>query len=230
MTQSTKDTAWETEIGLPSDFDAVISNPRFGEREEYVAKIQESSANVEAKMLLIDLVDDSGEIVATQGYTIGKDWIVSGDGLNISHPKRKNVVTATLYGQLQNRVVKELAVNMDEFGVPTSAISWNGLKFHWMIEEHVTVGGPPARGLMPTEFLGKQTGGVTPRPAVTKVADKGTVDGVLEKQLVDKMAEFTDVKQFQLAAIKMPGVAANDPLMASVLDEGPGGFWATHQG
>ncbi|GAH65851.1 unnamed protein product, partial [marine sediment metagenome] len=43
------------------------------------------------------------------------------------------------------------------------------------------------------------------------------------------LAQSNDVKAFQLAAMKVAAVVANDALMASVLDEGASGFWATHQ-
>lgn len=227
VTEERKETSWETEIGLPNDIDAWITNPRFGEREEYAAKVVAATPGAAALMFLIDLVDEGEELVATQGFSIGKDWIPSDDGLTISHPKRKNVVTTSMYGQLQNRVVGDLKVDMDQYGLPTQAMSWDRLGFHWMLLEHETIKGEKKSGLMPVEFLGKKEGAVTKVPAKTK-ARPAAVAG-LESKLVDLMAEYTDVRKFQLAAIRMPEVAANDELMASVLDEGPDGFWATHQ-
>ncbi len=225
MVTEEKTTAWETETGLPNDFDGWITNPRFGQREEYASKVQETSPEASTSMLLFDLADENGQVVANQGYTIGKDWVVSDDGLSISHPKRKNVVTATMYGALQNRVVGPLKVDMDKHGKPTEAMSWNGLGFHWMLEEHATVGGSLATGLMPVEFLSKKDVGT---PSASAAPAKPAVPADLEKQLIDLKAEHTDIKAFQLAAIKIPAVSGNDELMASVLDEGPGGFWSTH--
>lgn len=227
-----KETAWETETGLPNDVDVWIANPRFGEKEEYSSKVAEASSMAAAPiMFLMDLVDKKNELVGTQGYSIGTGWEVSEDGLEITHPKRKNVVGSSMYGMLQRRVVKELGVDMDQYGLPTKAMSWDKLGFHMMLEEHAVVGGGTGSSLMPVTFLGKREdgGGPTPSPAGTTKLREATVLSELELKLVDLMAEHTEVKTFQLAAIKMPGVSANDELMASVLDEGPDGFWAKNR-
>lgn len=224
MTTEQKTAAWETETGLPNDIDAWITKPHFGLKDEYAEAVQ--AAGGEGTMFIIDLVDANGEIQGSQGYSIGTGWIVSDDGLSISHPKRHNVVGGTLYGQLQNRVVKELRVPMGDYGLPTEAKSWDALGFHWMQQLHTTVAGPDKPGLMPTEFLGKKEGGVTPKPAVATVT--AGVAAELEVKLKD-LAQANAVKDFQKAALKIPEVVANDDLMATILDEGPTGFWATHQ-
>lgn len=210
---------WETETGLPNDIDAWVANPRFGLKDEYAQVVQ--AAGGEGSMFIIDLIDERGELVGSQGYSIGTGWIISDDGLEISHPKRKNVVGSSMYGQLQNRVRRELGVKMEEHGLPTQAKSWGGLGFHWMLESHPIVGGGEKQGLMPVEVLGeKKIGAVA--PTVPKVS------GDLELKLKE-MAQSNDVKTFQRLALKEPAVVANDELMASILDEGPTGFWATHQ-
>ncbi len=223
--QEEKTNPWETESGLPSDVDAWMANPCFGTKEEYSAKVAETSQEP-AVLFLFDMVDENGEVLGSQGYSIGSGWTVEDDGASISHPKRNNVVGSTNYGRLINRVVKELGVDMSKFGVPVDAKSWAGLGFHWMIEDHPTVGGGTAPGIMPTEFLGEKKAaakGAAAKPPKPKAATD------LEKALVELMAEHTDVKAFQLAAIKVAGVATDDTMMASVLDEGESGFWATHQ-
>jgi len=229
MTQEAeeKTTAWETETGLPNDIDAWITNARFGVKEEYAQKVAETSQEP-AIMLLLDLVDEKGGLVGSQGYSVGSGWEASADGQELTHPKRKNVVNSSLYGQLQKRVVKELKVDMDKYGLPTQARSWNGLGFHWMLEEHPTVGGQVAQGIMPTEFLGEKDIKAAPAATATTAAPAAPATDI-EKKLIDLMAEHTDIKAFQLAAIKMPEVAANDELMASILDEGADGFWVKHQ-
>ena len=220
--QDEKTTAWETESGLPSDVDAWIANPSFGTKEEYSSKVAETSQEP-AILFLFDMVDENGEVIGSQGYSIGSGWTVEKEGASISHPKRNNVVGSTNYGRLINRAVKELGVDMDKFGLPTDAKSWAGLGFHWMIEDHPTVGGGTAQGIMPTEFLGEKKEAAKGKPPKAPPASD------LEKTLVELMAEHTDVKAFQLAAIKVAGVATDDTMMASVLDEGDSGFWATHQ-
>jgi hypothetical protein len=147
---------WDTETGLADDFDGIIANAKFGVKEEYGQKVIESSGGgASGLMFIVDLVDDNGEIQASQGWSVGSGWEPSADGSSMSHPKRGNVVTGSLYGQLQNKVIRELSVDMAPRGLPTDAASWNGLKFHWMQTPHATVGGGTATGLMPTEFLGE---------------------------------------------------------------------------
>lgn len=227
--------AWDTETGLPNDIDAWIRNPSFGTKDEYAQAIAATGAEG-GQMLLIDLEDESGEIVGSQGYSIGTGWIISDDKLSISHPKRRNVVGSSVYGQLQNRVVKELKVDMESRGLPTDAKSWEGLGFHWMQQPHATVGvkegKKEATSLMPVEFLGEKKAITTPTPArraaravrATPVAAEGTTEKAL-----GIIARTNDIAAFQEKALAMASVAANDALMAQVLDDGPEGFWSTHQ-
>lgn len=217
---------WETETGLPNDIDAWIVNPKFGYKDEYAQVVQASGG--EGAMFIADLVDNNGELMGSQGYSIGTGWIISEDGLEISHPKRKNVVGATLYGQLQNRVRKELDIKMEEFGLPTQAKAWDGLGFHWMLQEHSTVGGTPKQGLMPVEFLNRKEGGITVKTIAGPAATAPVVDAALEVKLKE-LAQTNNAKDFQKAALKIAEVPASDELMASVLDEGPTGYHATHQ-
>jgi len=230
MTTPKEPGTWDTETGLPNDIDAWISNARFGVKDEYAQVVQASGG--EGLMLLFDLIDVGGELVGNQGYSIGTGWIPSDDGKSISHPKRKNVVTNTMYGQLQNRVRKDLGVKMEERGLPTDARCWEGLGFHWMQQEHDTVSGEKKTGIMPVMVLAARPAGA-PAPAVapTGAPAATAVVGIsteLELQL-KTLAQSNDVKAFQLAAMKVADVVANDSLMASVLDESPAGFWATHQ-
>lgn len=224
MTTPKPESTWDTETGLPNDIDAWIANARFGVKDEYAQVVQASGG--EGLMFLVDLIDGNGELVGSQGYSIGTGWIHSDDGKSISHPKRKNVVTNTMYGQLQNRVRKDLGVKMEERGLPTDGRSWDGLGFHWMQQEHDTVSGEKRTNLMPVLVLAAKAAGAAPAaaPAATVVG----VPEALELQL-KTLAQSNDVKAFQLAAMKLADVVANDALMASVLDEGPTGFFATHQ-
>lgn len=223
-TQPREETSWDTETGLPNDIDAWIANARFGKKDEYAQVVQASGG--EGLMFLVDLIDAGGELVGSQGFSIGTGWIPSDDGKSISHPKRKNVVTNTMYGQLQNRVRKELGVKMEEKGLPTDARCWDGLGFHWMQEEHDTVSGDKRTSLVPVLVLPARAAGAA--PAATPAAAVAGVSTELDLQLRE-LAQSSDVKAFQLAAMKIAAVVANDNLMASVLDEGAAGFWATHQ-
>ncbi len=224
MTTPKEQGSWDTETGLPNDIDAWIANARFGLKDEYAQVVQASGG--EGLMFLVDLIDAAGELVGSQGFSIGTGWIVSEDGRSISHPKRRNVVTNTMYGQLQNRVRKDLGIKMEERGLPTEAKCWDGLGFHWMQEEHDTVSGDKRTSLVPVLVLAEKKAGAA--PAAAPAAAVVGITAELDLQLKE-LAQSNDVKAFQLAAMKVAAVVANDNLMASVLDEGTGGFWATHQ-
>ena len=228
MTEEEK-SAWEPEVGLPNDFDGWISNPRFGFKEEYMQKVQLTTPGTGAGlMFLVDLLNKEGEFEATQGWSVGSGWIPSDDGLEISHPKRANVVKNSLYGSLQVRVTKDLGVKMDDRGLPTQAKSWDGLGFHFMIEDHAVVtrgeGEAPktAQGLMPTLVLPERKGATA-----AKATAPAELSGL--EELLATMVNSMERGQFQLKAMKKDGVAADDALMAKVLDDGPDGFYATHK-
>lgn len=226
MVTKRETSVWDTELGLPNDIDAWITNPKFGKKDEYAQAVA-ATGTEGGEMLLLDLVDEAGELMGSQGYSIGSGWIVSDDGMTISHPKRKNVVGSSVYGQLQNRVVKELKVDMESRGLPTEAKSWDRLGFHWMQQTHATVGGKEATSLMPVEFLGEKKAAAAIKRPAAKVAPAAAVS-TAEKALAI-LARTLELADFQGRALSMPSVAANDELMASVLDDGPEGFWATHQ-
>lgn len=226
MTTERVESPWDTETGLPNDVDGWISNPKFGLKDEYAEAVRAGGTAAEGTMFLVDLLDENGELIGSQGWSIGTGWIVSDDGLEITHPKRKNVVGSCLYGQLQNRVRRELKVPMEKFGPPTRARSWDGLGFHWMLLEHETVGAGPKPGLMPVEFLGKKEGlAAVPAGAPTRAP---SIPADLEMRL-RTLAQTNDIQAFQLAAVKMIEVVASDELMARVLDGGPTGYWAQAQ-
>lgn len=232
MTTEKEQATWETETGLPNDIDAYIANAKFGVKDEYAQAVAATSPETTALMMIFDLVDEKGDLQGSQGYSIGTGWIVSDDGQSISHPKRKNVVGSSMYGLIQNRVVKELKVDMESRGVPTDAKPWNGLGFHWLLQPHKTVGGDEVPGLMPVEYIGV-LGAEAAQAAVKEAAAPATAAASELSPTIDKaltlLARVNDVSTFQEKALGMPQVASNDVLMANVLDEGPEGYWATHQ-
>lgn len=224
--------AWDLESGLPNDVDAWMKNCRFGTKDEYkqavVATSPGEGEGVAGLMFIVDLYSGEGEMIGSQGWSVGSGWIPSEDGLSMHHPTRKNVVDSSRYGQLQLRVMKELGVDMNQYGTPTVASSWDGLGFHWMLEEHPTVRGKePKTGLMPSISLGKKA--VTGAPPAAPAAPGKAGSDVMTKLVA--LAEVSpDAKFFQRAALKIEAVTKNDDLMASVLDEGPEGFYAKNKG
>lgn len=217
---------WELETGLPNDVDAWMTNCRFGTKEEYAQAVVATGGEVEGVaglMFITDLVDENGVLIGSQGWSVGSGWIPSDDGKSMRHPTRRNVVDTSRYGQLQRRVMKDLGVDMSKFGVPTVAPSWDGLGFHWMLEEHPTITGQASkRGLMPVQSLGKKDIMVAAQKA-PKVA------GDVEKQLADLVDVSPNSKVFQKAALKLEAVTKNDDIMADVLDDSPTGFYIRHK-
>ena len=245
---------WDTESGLVDDIDGWMTNCRFGKKEEYQAKVALSEGAVDESsglLFLTDLVDETGTLIANQGWSIGSGWTVNEDGSEISHPKRNNVVKSTLYGQLQDKVRGDLKVDMEAFGVPTVASSWSGMGFHFNQVSHATmVKGVNKDGLMPTAFLGVneaiRNGGseeeteaapttpIVPLKAPVKTPAKPVATAkpvtALEQSLIDLARAKTDAGSFALAASKIKGVSANDALMKSILDDSDSGFYALHHG
>jgi hypothetical protein len=226
---------WETESGLPNDVDAYMANCRFGFRDEYQQQIVAGGGEEgTGLMFLCDLVSESGETFGNQGWSIGTGWVTEDDGATIVHPTRRNVVTSSRYGQLQNRVVKELEVSMRDYGLPTIAATWNGLGFHWMLEEHETlkeVDGVKQKkpGLMPTLFIGVSEDIRGGKVAPAQAPERGPIVSTeLETKLM-KLAQENDYRTFVTMAVREPGVASNDDLMAQVMDDGPEGFFQAHQ-
>jgi len=219
--------AWNTEVGLPNDFDGWISNPRFGFTEAYAAKvIAAPGRDVSGLQFIVDLVDAQGELAANAGWSVGSGWTPSEDGRYITHATRKNVVTGSMYANLQHRVTgpksaSGLEVDMDARGTPTDAKSWDGMGFHWMVEEHNVVSGPPKPGLMPTIVL------TTAAPAVAASAKTEVAPDVIDR--LKKMVASMSIKQFQAAAVRIPEVSKNEALTNQVLDDGPNGFYAQNK-
>lgn len=242
---------WDTESGLIDDVDGYIASPHFGIKAEYSQAVSLSTAGEQkGLMFIIDVVDANGEVLGGQGYSIGTGWIVSEDGLSISHATRKNVVTNTMYGQLQNRVVKELGVDMAPRGLPTEALAWDKLGFHWMQQKHKTVGGEDKTGLMPTEYIGMfgeatpvETPAPAPAPAPARPAPAAPARpaparaaapvaaksaGVIAAEKL--VAETGTVKEFILKAVKDQAITSDEKLMSEVMDDSVKGFFKSRKG
>lgn len=221
-----KKSAWVLESGLVDDVDAWIANPKFGTKEEYAEAVVAGGSNTAPLMFLVDLVDENGEIIANQGWSIGSGWEVSEDGKTITHPKRQNVVHSTMYGALQYKVVQDIGVDMDKYGKPTDADSWDGLGFHWNLTPHKTVSGKEVSSLMPTIFLGKAgASGSKPAPKKSEPSEQSEA----MKKALELVAESNNAKEFQLKAMKVPAIVADDTLMSQCLDDGPEGFYAQNK-
>lgn len=227
MTTEEEKGAWDLESGLPNDVDAYMKNCRFGTKDEYkqavTAAEPEEGEGVAGLMFIADLYDENGELIGSQGYSVGSGWIPSGDGRSMHHPTRKNVVSSSRYGQLQSRVMKDLEVDMYQHGMPTEAVSWDDLGFHWLLEEHETIKGKePKTGLMPVIFLGKKTVGKAPVKG-KEVPGRAESGEMIRLKAIAEVSP--DIKTFQKAALRVEAVVTNDELMAQVLDDSANGFY-----
>ena len=237
--------AWETESGLIDDVDGYIVNPHFGFKEEYAQAVQ-ASGTPGGAMFIVDVMSPEGELLGSQGYSIGTGWEISEDGRYITHLKRSNVVTSTLYGQLQNKVIKDLNVPMGGRGEPTDAMAWDGLGFHWNQLPHATVGGEEKTGLMPTLFIGELKDAPAPgaappaaaaprETAASKLKAKAAAlkaPAVVSPARVEALklvGESADSKEFLLKAVKNAVIVNDDALMAEVMDDSATGFFAQNK-
>ncbi len=154
---------WVTVTGLVDDIDAWVKGAFFGFKAEYKAKAMLSGDEGAGLMLILPLVNAEGEEVASQGYSVGSGWVVQEDGARIEHPVRAAIVKSAVYGQLIDQVIKNLKLDMAQYGSPLVAATWDYLGFHWNLKEHKDLQGNVKQGLMPTEWLGEMEAEATGR-------------------------------------------------------------------
>ena len=216
--KDTKDT-WDTDSGLPDDFDFFITDASYGYRDEY----KEGEV-----ALLIWHGESPDEDVDSVIWPCGSGWEVVKGGESVEHPKRTRFVKTSMVGRLIDRVVTELKVPMRSRGKATDASVWKGLGFHLRREE-ITFGpgiledrGGVTTHLMPVAVLEK--------PAEKKAEKAPVAEGkpdLTEKKLT-ALAKKLDREEFQKRAMDMEDVVANDDLMGQVLDDSDEGYWAKH--
>ena len=214
MTTKNVPSTWDTDAGLPDDFDFWITSSKFGYRNEYM------SGEV---ALLIWEGESPDEDVASIIWPCGSGWEVVEQGEKVQHPKRVRFVATSIIGKLINRVVKELGVDMAARGVATEASVWNNLGFH-MRREELEYGA----GIL--EDKGGKTTHLMPVAVLEKPAKKkatAVVQDLTGKKLV-ALAKKLGREEFQKRAMDMEDVVASDDLMAQVLDDSDEGFWSKH--
>lgn len=217
-TKRTKD-SWDTDSGLPDDFDFYITGASFGYRDEYM--------NGEVALLIWDGESPDEDTVSII-WPCGSGWEVTKGGDEVEHPKRTRFVKTSLVGRLIGRVIDELKVDMRSRGPATKAGVWKGLGFH-MRREEIEYGsgileerGGKTSHLMPVAVLEK--------PAEKKVEKAPAAEAkpdLTEKKLA-ALAKKLDREEFQKRAMDMEDVVANDDLMGQVLDDSDEGYWAKH--
>ena len=217
---------WELESGLPNDIDGYMVNCRFGMNDEYMSAVSKSDDATTGTQFIFDLVDAEGNELGSVGYSVGSGWTAADDGLSITHDKRAKVIRGTRYGDLQERVLVQMKVDMRGRGAPVDAKIWEGFGAHWMQEDKKSVSGKVNKVLYPVSFLGFKEGIV--KKSGAPEAAPVEVDELLLAKLVN-LAQTRKSKEFQMAVMKMPEAVGNEGLMSQVLNDGPDGFRATHQ-
>ena len=222
--------SWETQSGLPDDFDFFITNAYFGFREEY--------QNGEAALLIWE-GESPDEEVESIIWPIGKGWEVTNKGANVQHPRRTKFITSSMIGRLIERVVKELKVDMRSRGTHTEAKPWIGLGFH-MRREELSFGegileerGGKTTHLMPVSVLkGGKAAAKSGKSAPAEQEEENEAPAAVDnKALVDKLAllaKSLTQQKFQTTAMNMAGVSEDGDLLADVLNDSDTGFWSRY--
>jgi hypothetical protein len=134
--------------GSNDGFDATITKSRFGNVE------QRSEPS-----LIMTLEHDDGK-KSDVAFNTGIGWEILNGGRSVKNPMRRGFMVYTVIACLMTRVLHDLDVHLYDRGSSTDADIWDGLKFHWKIEE-IILGEGRKEGilgkitqLMPTKFLG----------------------------------------------------------------------------
>lgn len=229
---------WETEAGLPDDFDFWITRSEFS----YLPDQYTDAQGRPLPLLIWYGESPDSEFDGPVTFSLGKGWEPSRDGrtvTNVEKKGKKKFVDTSMIGRLINRVKELGAVDvLAERGPVTDAKVWEGLGFHLKREEFeykgllADKGGKTSR-LMPTAFLGvrgeskaakseKQSAAAT--NTATAAAGAASNNELLIKRL-KALAQKLDRAEFQKKAMDMPEVLEDQDLFNSIIDDTDEGFW-----
>jgi hypothetical protein len=235
---------WDTDEGLPDDFDFTIEKASFGYRQEY--------KDGEVLLLIWEGTSPDSETESII-FPCGKGWEAEKKGAVAVHEKRERFVKSSLTGRLIDRVVKELGVDMSDRGEATEAKVWDGITFH-MRREEISFGpgilddkGGKISHLMPVAVVAGVKGKKAKVSKKTKDedaeeeeapkkkakdADEETAGLEIDKDLDKKLGKWAGTMSkevFQKKAMDLDEVTDNPELMEHVLEDGKTGYWAKHQ-
>ncbi|MCL6558025.1 MAG: hypothetical protein K6U74_04335 [Firmicutes bacterium] len=233
---------WETESGLPDDFNLTITEAWFAKDARYK----------DGEVLLLHwqgTVEKDGEEEELENpiiFPCGSGWDSYDGGKTAEHEKgRKRFIGSSVYGRLIDRCVKDLGMMdlMLKRGDPKAAKVWVGLKFH-LKREKIEFGSKlePIERLMPDKFLGEVRSGklTPPKGTKTKAEPKPEPEPEPEEKTEAK-AESSDKKkklllaklqaiakkaetfeEFYEKAVEIEGVTDDEEILAQVIDEEAG--------
>jgi hypothetical protein len=223
VTTSTIPDAWQTESGLPDDFDGVISGAIFCTKPDYQ----------DGTVPLLELTIEGKDIDPTPVlFSLGKGWIIKDGGARVEHEKGKqHFITNSIYGRLIHRVTIELAVQMPPKSSPMEAESWLNLAFHWSREE-LDFGGAKSNilaekggkvvHLMPVLFLKDYAAATAAKAPALDIPPE------LAATLTTYAQAAPDFASFFKLAFKLPELKANPELLNNVMLETDAGYYKTH--
>lgn len=225
---------WQTETGLPDDFE-------FGIKDAAFLRSAEVKGGEQVFLALTGDTDTMGEYELR--LPCGPGWDTVDGGKTIRHESgnaKKGLNNNTDYGKFIDACVKELDLGgvLGPRGEATEAKVWVGLKFH-MKQREFSFPDKQNPGqeiqyyrLLPQAYLGEvgaSGGGSASAPAASTPATNGASNGIEAKKLLAKVkaeAKKHDTHEaFVDAAMSIDGVADDDDLLNQVID--PDAIYAT---
>jgi hypothetical protein len=219
---------WETESGLPDDFNLTVTDAWFAKDARYK----------DGEVLLLHwhgTVEKDGEEEELETpiiFPCGSGWDSYDGGKTAEHEKgRKRFISSSIYGRLIDRCVKDLGMMdlMIKRGDPKTAKVWVGLKFH-LKREKIEFGSKlePIERLMPDKFLG-EVGKPAPaketakskqetKPEAKEEAAAGPGEGAVTRS-GEEAAAGSDDKKRKLLLAKLKAIAKKSDSFEQFYDE-----------
>lgn len=211
--------SWETESGLPDDFEGTVVAAKFDTPADYV----------QGTMIVLVLAIDTPLRQMQQYVSIGAGFSIQDDGRRVVHEEGKGFQQNSYYGRIIERCAKDLGM-MDLLqgrGEDTDAQVWVGLRFHWKREKHEFGSGLEEREhLMPVAFLGEvEISEAQAAGAASGTGEEAAPAGSADEKKAAKKAEVKAKSDLKDIAIEADDVATFqdkamdvEPLPADLLD------------
>jgi hypothetical protein len=243
---------WVTTTGFRDDFDFCIDHSYFG----YDAQYQDGKQLLliwEGHVIDPESEENNNAAHHEQWSVGGKDkegnylWTTEDNGRSMVHAKDLKVPNkSSFYGRIIDWAMTQESdelVGILAKGDPKESGIWNGVVLHMKTREFDYGGeiGKKPR-VFPEHFIGFDTESATPTTTdIPKARGTGTAStpqsasapagGSVSEKLLGRLAKASDsFEEFVEAAIDIPDVKSNTELRASVMDDGPTGFYATARG
>lgn len=236
------DSNWEFGTGLREEYDFTIYMAYFGTDAAY--------GNGELTLLILQGVDENDE-EARELFSVGKSWETLDGGKTIAFPEKpdKKINQNSMYAKFCQSALeaceKAKSTYLIDEGDPKIAQTWINTKWH-MTQKEATRGFTNPSGekvearvrLLPETFLGRVTDDgekVEAKPKTQTVAERRAVLAAKAKTKASGTPELTKLAKgaatfddFVAEALALDEVVTDEVLGASVIDDSPEGYYATH--